>query len=138
MVAIQPSSNVEKASIVCPVPQTPMSLSQANRVNQLVILDETSILKGIFWGRLGLQFGSATMIGTGATVAGGIVTMTSILENAARFNRFKDHTETAVCVLGTISAGLLTYALGSITWKCVSNCLYHFGPRQVRVIQLSN
>lgn len=103
--------------------------SQAERVHQLVILDDDrNLLKGILWGWLGLDCGGAAIACGAATVVSGFAAVASTGATDMSMTLW----------LSSVGTGILTFVLGSCTMQCASNCFYHFGSRQVKVIQFSN
>ena len=131
MVSVQPTTYIEASTVRSDIQKPVTGVSQAERINQVVILEETSVLKGIFWGWLGLNCCQATLVG----IVGTLLSGATLVESFSYQNRGPS---TEVCALGLMGASLLTLAFGGWTKQCADNCFYHFGPRQVRVIQLSN
>ena len=101
--------------------------SPATRVHQLVILDDDrSLLKGILWGWLGLGCAEGAITCGAATLISGCTAL-AITGSEMSMSLW----------LSSVGTGILTFALSTCTMKCASNCLYHFGSRQVKIIQLS-
>jgi hypothetical protein len=88
--------------------------------NQAYVIErDQNALKGVLWGILALELGSMTLTAGTATL------MTSPLSYTPAIS------VPFVC-------GVATYLLACGTKACVENACYHFGSRQVIVIQPAN